>query len=118
MSAPRVLDCDHLIRVDWLKQHVAVYHDQSALEADTGRKPSSMAGAAGWLQHEDGQCIFWVFLPRDAHAGTIVHECIHAVDYLCEAAGIPVSVKCSEVRTYLTEWLFEEVTARMGAANA
>ena len=113
MSEPIELDCDHLISVDWLKQHVAVYHDAAALEADLDRKPGSVAGAAGWLQHEDGQCIFWMFLPKSARPGTIVHECIHAVDYLCESAGIPISVKCGEVRTYMTQWLFEEVMKRM-----
>jgi hypothetical protein len=61
--------------------------------------------------------IFWVYLPKDVRAGTVVHECIHVVDYLCEAVGIPVSIKCSEVRTYMTEWLFEEIMKRMGASG-
>lgn len=109
--APIPISCKALISCNWLKQSVAIFKSpKQARKSLTSFDADKAPGAAGYAQREDGQTIFWIMLQgKRPQLGVIIHEAIHCVDYLCEVVGIPVSVECSEVRTYMTEWLVGEI---------
>jgi hypothetical protein len=108
------IKCAHLIEVDWLKQKIAVFKSikQARRVVDVSDDCAGAAGIAGYAKRDDGQVIFYMILPKKPKLDTIVHESIHVVDYLLECVGIPITVQCGEVRTYMTEWLVSELCSR------
>lgn len=36
----------------------------------------------------------------------LIHECVHAVDEMCMTKGIPVTYENTEIRAYMTDWLY------------
>ena len=114
MSDPHEVSCDHLIWVDWLRQTVLVFNDleESRSELERfGGNPDAALGGAGYATNDiDGSGLFWMVFPGgNPSIITIVHECIHVVDYLLEFAGIPIDAENSEVRCYMTEWLVGQI---------
>lgn len=112
--ATQTVDCDHIIFVEWLRQSVLVFNDLAAARTELepfGGSPEAGAGGAGYAVNEDGgSAVFWMVFPGGRPGiGTLVHEAIHIVDYLCEFAGIPITSEAAEVRCYMVEWL----TARL-----
>lgn len=109
------ITCEHLIRIDWLGQSLAVF--KSAKQARKAVRqidaPAGCPGSAGYATRDDGQMIFWMVLSEPS-LPTIAHEAVHIADFLCEAVGIPVSVECGEVRAYLVGWLVGEISQRYG----
>ena len=129
MSDANVVSCDHIIHVDWLKQAVLVFNDLAEAQEELGRLGASAAsgvalaginagtgGGAGYATNQiDGSGLFWVIFPGgNPKIGTIVHEVTHAVDYLCEFTGIPVTVEAAEVRCYLVGWMTEMLVGFYG----
>ena len=113
MSDEHTIDCAFVVYCEWFRQSFVVFTDIERARAELaayGATVEAGLGGAGYADHPDGSAIFWiVFKTPEPNAGTIVHECIHAVDYLFEFVGAPVSVENSECRCYLTEWLFGKV---------
>ena len=87
------------------------YHEKTLGIADHGLLDVASDGLATIQRAADGTCYFSLFLPAGTGAGTIVHECSHAVDLLLDHHGVPLTVDNTEVRAYMLERLFEDVTA-------
>jgi hypothetical protein len=50
-------------------------------------------------------------------ASTLVHELTHAVFWILESVGVPLTGECSEASAYLMGHLYEECTAALNAAS-
>lgn len=117
--AEQTVDCDHLIRVDWLKQCILVFNDLDEASRELGALGATATagiGGAGYATNEiDGSGLFWMIFPGGKPSVlTIVHEAIHVVDFLCEFVGIPVATYAGEVRAYMVEWLTGELLPLYG----
>lgn len=116
---PNAVSCDHIIRLDWLGQAVLVFNNLDEAKSEIGRlggEVTCCVAGAGYAENKiDGAGLFWMVFPGgEPSVGTMVHEAIHVVDYLCDYAGIPISEEASEVRCYLTTWLVEVLMKRYG----
>ena len=109
----------HMIDVNWLGQKVAIFKSvkQARKQIASISISPSCPGAAGYATHDNGQTIFWMILSeKNPKLATVAHEAAHVADFLCESAGIPVTVECGEVRAYLIGWLVGEVCRLYGLA--
>lgn len=111
-----VVNCDHIIYSEWLRQSVLIFTNFDEAKAELqrfGAKCDCGTGGAGYAEHPEGDGLFWmIFRERKPGIPVIVHEAVHVVDYLLEFAGIPIEADNAEVRCYMTEWLVEELIKR------
>jgi len=54
---------------------------------------------------EDGGTYFFMGV-FNGNISTLCHECVHIVDWILSNKGIPISAENSEVRAYLTDYVF------------
>lgn len=114
IGGDNTVGCDHLLRIDWLKQTIAIYLSLDALHEDVATEiDKGVPAAAGFAARDDGQALFWMYFDKKPRLNSIVHEAVHIVDFVLERVGIPISVEVTEVRAYLTEWLVSELCQRL-----
>lgn len=92
-------------------KEMARYHEKVLGIRDHGLHDIASNGMASQKADGDGVHWFSLFLPDDAEPGLIVHECSHAVDLILDHHGVPLNVENTEVRAYMLQRLFEDVTA-------
>ena len=49
-----------------------------------------------------------IVLSSEATAGTLVHECVHAIDFLWNECGIKRHTTADESYAYAVQWLFDK----------
>lgn len=70
-----------------------------------------------WFGVELEQHCYGIMIPLDTgiaiwidkveKTGGLVHECVHAANYLFEQKGIRISTKNDEAQAYLVQWIFD-----------
>lgn len=67
------------------------------------------AAVASYDQDDDGQYWYAMCIPEKCNMGTIVHECSHMVDFMCETHGVPIDIENTEIRAYMLGVMFLDV---------
>lgn len=62
----------------------------------------------------DGIDTFFIFCPKGERMDILLHEIVHAVDYVFNALGIDPSIASDETRAYLTQHLFKQALSVEG----
>lgn len=70
------------------------------------------AGFAGVIQHEEGQCEWFIAL-SDRSLVTLSHECIHVAYMMLDMVGIQHDVTNHEALCYLQHYIFEQCARKM-----
>lgn len=45
---------------------------------------------------------------------TLIHECVHAVHFIMQHSGIPISMKNTEIQAYLAGFLVSQISPDLG----
>lgn len=107
--------------------NVAVFHDVSEMvryhekvlgAKDHGIDPTYAKAMACSISGKDGAMYFSMYLPEDAPLSQIVHECSHMVDFLFKHHGVGLDVCHTEIRAYMLQRMFEDVTKMMNVVKA
>mgnify|MGYP000155974381 CR=1 FL=1 len=67
------------------------------------------AALASTHRGSNGKYWYSIIVPEDGNLGTIVHECSHMVDYICDDSGVPINMENTEIRAYMLGVLFLDV---------
>lgn len=59
-------------------------------------------GGATWMK----KGIVHMWLSNKRHTGEVMHECIHAANFILHSRGVKISTKNDEALTYLVEWIY------------
>lgn len=68
-------------------------------------------GCAGLCESRGGNA--YLYIKDHSDINTIVHECVHAVDFMFESVGIPCDFENTEVRAYHMGYLVEKVLQKL-----
>lgn len=74
---------------------------------EKGFDPVGVAtNALASVDHNDeGVPYFSMVIPEGAGMGTIAHESLHIVDFLCDELGIPITLENTEIRGYMIGYI-------------
>lgn len=53
-----------------------------------------------------GFIYIWIDDPCDEPVDCLVHECVHAANFVLGSRGVGVSAKDDEAQAYLVQWVF------------
>jgi len=60
------------------------------------------------IECDDGLYISFIFCPKGTSIDILLHEIVHAVDYVFMDLGVDHSAENTETRAYLTQHLFKQ----------
>lgn len=111
-----------VISLDIFNLDVAVFcceEDRFNILTEEGCDPDPHPEAAIASSHVDttekGDPRISMVIKHHASRAVWVHECSHIADFVCDVLGIPLSMDTTEVRAYLTQYLFAELEDLLGA---
>ena len=73
-------------------------------------------GAFYKAENDDGVSWFAMYVSPDADNSTVVHEAVHAADWIMDDIGIPTTAKNTEVRAYLVQSVYSQAMNVLGRA--
>jgi len=107
--------------VNPFQAQVAVFNSMKSLrkyhkkQLDLTLNISGAQAFACWNTHNaTGEGWFAICVPDDCNLGTVVHECSHMVDFMCEAHDVPINAENTEIRAYMLGVLFMDVCEILG----
>ena len=89
------------------------YHEEVLGAQGHGIDPTFSKAMACSIVGGNGAMYFSMHLPKDAPLSQIVHECSHMVDFLFDHHGVGLDVGHTEIRAYMLQRMFEDVTEIM-----
>lgn len=104
----------YVIHLDVIHTQVAVfptfeeYNDYFDKETDFEPVDANTTNAcASVTLGSGGAKYFSMVIPDGTGVGTIAHESLHIVDYLCDELGIPITVENTEIRGYMIGYIVD-----------
>ncbi len=105
-----------LIRIDIFRQTVPVFISFEDHVAEALAKGVNTVEAEGPYEafaccdvDSQGGKHFALVIPPEASPATWVHEAVHIADFIMDYVGIPCDMSNTEVRAYLTGYIFERL---------
>lgn len=87
------------------------------VELYIGLPPEAQTTTEAYCELIDGEQLIKIYLKdKNAYVGYIMHECIHAADFILDHIGahLATSADDSEVRANLAEYIFGKVGCILG----
>lgn len=84
------------------------YFDEMGIAVKSGFGANALSAA---VPDKDGVPYFAMVLPDGLSAGTVAHESLHMVDFICDAIGIPIDLENTEIRGYMIAHIVNSVAA-------
>lgn len=107
----------HLIDISLYKSHIPIFLTNESFTTfckDVGLFFSGIDGQWEAFAYRgeatDGCHHLALVIPTDSTPDTWAHEAVHITDFVMEYAGIPSSFENTEVRAYLTGFIFREIS--------
>lgn len=82
-------------------------YDLEVTDEDTGGQSKTLQGKT--IHLTGNQTIIWLKWPPKLAPWTLAHEAIHAMNMICETAGIKVSTNNDEIICYGVQHIMREV---------
>jgi len=106
----------YVIHLDVTDTQVAVFptfEEYNDYYKEMGADPVGRAtnALASVHQNTEGVPYFSMVIPEGTSAGTIAHESLHIVDFLCDELGIPITIENTEIRGYMIGYIVNCITS-------